>query len=196
MAGKTLESAVQDMINNVDKIATIATLTVKEQMKKDFNKAAKDAVDQYYKYKKGYYTKHGRTHSLYKIPEITVNTSRDSKKIYFSASIDLKADRLEGVYHSHSQYHDGGGSWESGGDVEATYVVENLFMQGMHPYSSYYPLKNPEDPNNPYGYELRRGPGAKPDTMLKRFTSNKEYGDKYFAKHMNKTLNKLFQLYL
>ena len=194
MAGKTLESAIQEMINNVDKIATIATFTVKEQMKKDFNKAAKDAVDQYYKYKKGFYTMHGRKHNLYKVPDVSVSTSRDTKKIYFSASIDLKEDPLEGVYHSNSSKHDGSGPWEKGGDVEASYVLYN-FTYGYHPYSRWSPLDVPED-ENPYRYRTIKGKGPSPHTMLSKFTRDKEYGDKYFKKHMDKTLNKLFELYL
>ena len=52
MANGTLEDAVQKMIDNAEKAVQVAAVLTSQQIKKDFEKAARDTVDNYYKYTK------------------------------------------------------------------------------------------------------------------------------------------------
>ena len=50
-AEKTLGDAIQKLIDNVETVSEIAGNICRMQAEKDFNDAAKTAVDKYYEYK-------------------------------------------------------------------------------------------------------------------------------------------------
>ena len=52
MAGKTLEDAIQMLIDNVDAAAMNAAHIVNKKMQEDWEKMAKGTVDKYYEYQK------------------------------------------------------------------------------------------------------------------------------------------------
>lgn len=178
--GKTLSDAIQMLIDNVQEAAETTALLVQDKMKKDFEEMAKGTVDKYYEYKKGYYTKHGRKHNLYKVYSVTSNIEKTKKKISIDLRLRYDSDVLEGLYHSNAS-----DIWE---DVEADYVLEN-FLGGFHPWTNGWPLFT----NKPLQYkEIKASP--KVSTTVKKYM--KTYGDKYFSKYVDTILMQLIKVYL
>ena len=188
MAGKTLEDAIQGMINDVQKATTAAALLTKDQVKKDFENAAKESVDKYYEYVNGSYTRGERQYNLYKIYKVNVGISKGKDSIIISSNILMNSDVLEGVYHSNSSKHNGGGSWSSGGDVDANYVFKN-FIYGHHPWTNGWPTSGAEDLE--YKLITKR---PTPNSFLNNYIDS--YGEKYFAKRFEKNLLQLLKAYL
>lgn len=178
--GKTLSDAIQKLIDNVEDVAVVSANLVKDKMQKDFEKMAEGTVDKYYEYQKGYYTKHGRKHNLYKTYSVDISLIKTKKRIDFDLSLKYDPDVLEGLYHSNAS--------ETWADVQADYVLEN-FLGGYHPWTNGWPLFT----DKPLQYkEIKGSPSVK-----KTFNQYKKtYGDKYFSKYMDKVFMQLIKVYL
>jgi hypothetical protein len=181
---KSLGDAIQKLIDNVETVAEIAGNISRLQAEKDFNDAAKTAVDKYYEYKNGAYTKYGRQHNLYDIYKVNSDLKKRGKTFTITTNIDMNSAPLEGAYHSNSSKHQGGGSWESGGQVEGDYVFDN-FLQGEHPWTYF------KDGEYMYGETVDK---EIPDDFLKDFIKN--YGSRYFEDNFQKTIAQLLKVYL
>ena len=186
MSKGSLSDAIQGLIDNIEYTAVASTLLIKEDVKKDWDTAAKRAVDQYYLYTNGYYTKHGREYNLYKSYKVSVDASRKDDVITISAKITMDPSLLEGLYHSNSKKHIGSGPWEKGGDVEASYVFKN-FIKGQHPWTTFNPTVG-DDGELDYHYKLIQG--KRPTTYLNNFV--KKYGPQ-FDRHVQNTIGKLLK---
>lgn len=193
MANKgSLSDTIQKMIDDIDRAGAIAGLLLKDEVHNDFEKAAKTSVDNYYKYVNGYYTKYERQYRLYKTYDVKTSIAREGNNIVISTGIYMDSDPLEGLYHSNSSRHQGSGSWESGGDVEAEYVFKN-FISGKHPWTNGWPWSNSN--NSMYGqlqYELISSRPS-PDNYLKRYRDR--YVGVYFNKHVQNMMEKLLKVY-
>jgi hypothetical protein len=142
-------------------------------MRKDFEKAARDAVDKYYEYQNGRHTKHERQYRLYNVYKVTTSSAKNGKGYTIDATITLDSDYLEGLYYSNSTKHDGSQPWKQGGDVEAEYVFEN-FIKGAHPWTNGWPLNGEKD----LEYKLiRKRPS--PGGMLDKYLKNYELHDRF-----------------
>jgi hypothetical protein len=183
MARGTLEDAIQKMIDNAETaLQTAAVLTV-QQIEKDFKKAAKDTVDNYYKYVEGGYTKYGRQYSLYNLPLITTSVKKGKGKVSINANILMDADRITGEHKSHGK----GAKYADG--VSSDYIF-NLFMANEHPWTNAWPLNGVEE----LEYRTIAGEGPKPDKYLNKYIN--EYGEKYAGAHFEKCVMALLKLYL
>ena len=91
-AEKTLGDAIQKLIDNVETVAEIAGNISRLQAEKDFNDAAKTAVDKYYEYKNGAYTKYGRQHNLYDIYKVNSDLKKRGKTFTITTNIDMNSD--------------------------------------------------------------------------------------------------------
>lgn len=189
MANKnSLSDTIQKMIDDIDRAGAIAGVLLKDQVHKDFEKAAKTSVDNYYKYKNGEYTRYERQYRLYSIYKVQTTISREKDNIIISTGIYMNSDPLEGVYHSNSSKHQGGGSWALGGDVEADYVFKN-FISGKHPWTNGWPHSGA----NSLEYDLISNKPS-PDNYLKRYRDR--YVDIYFNKHIQKVMDNLLKIYM
>ena len=143
MANRTLSGAIQEMINNIDDVCREVALRSSKKITKDLLEKAESIVDKYYSYKKGSYTKYGRTYQLYDIYRTNKPRARKSAKGGYVASAVLTFDENELEYHSNSKKHKKSGeAWENGGDVENSYVFNELFLEGMHPWYSGSPVND------------------------------------------------------
>lgn len=189
MAGNaTLGDAIQRLMDNAENAAAFASVALRNQIKKDFEKAARDAVDKYYEYQNGAYTKHGRQYRLYDVYTVAADSKKKGKGYTIDAAITMDSDILYGWYNSNSAKHNGTEPWKAGGDVEADYVFKN-FLKGVHPWTNGYPLNGVET----LQYELREGPGPNPTEMLDQYLEN--YGERYLNKHFRDILSGLLKLY-
>lgn len=182
MANGTLEDAVQKMIDNAEKAVQVAAVLTSQQIKKDFEKAARDTVDNYYKYTNGIYTKNGRQYSLYAVPEIKVNVQSKKKGVVINANILMDSSKITGHY-SH------GKNAKYAGGVSSDYIFNN-FMSGMHPWTNAWPLFGSEE----LEYELISGDGPSPDMFLTKYIKN--YGETYAGKYFEKYVMQLLNVYL
>ena len=185
--GSSLSDAIQNMIDNVEQVSAMTALIVKEKVKQDFEKAAKESVDKYYQYVKGQYTRYGRQYNLYNVYKVVTDVSKDGNRIIVDARIVMEPSTLEGLYHSNSKNHSGDGSWERGGGVDAGYVFEN-FIYGRHPWTNAWPLSG----DDTLEYKLIKDK-ISPNTFLNKY--KKSYGDKYFSKHVESTIVNLMKIY-
>lgn len=193
MAGKTLEDAIQMLIDNVESATEATAYIVSKKIKEDFEQVAKGTVDKYYEYKKGAYTRYGRQHNLYKVYTITTSVKKEKGGMLLVGTIQLDSEKLEGLYHSNSSKHQGSGSWESGGDVEADYVYEN-FISGRHPWTNGW-IGRPTPWAEELEYKLiKKSPNVY--RTLKKYTNPQTYGDQYFSKYVQDTLMKMLKVYL
>lgn len=181
----TLGDAIQRLMDNAENAAAFASVALRNQIKKDFEKAAHDAVDKYYEYQNGAYTKYGRQYHLYDVYIVTSDFKKKGKGYTIDAAITMDSDILEGLYNSNSSKHSGSGPWESGGDVEADYVFQN-FLKGAHPWTNGYPLNGVET----LQYKLLNKTKPSPEQILNKYLKNYNL-DKYF----NETLSGLLKLY-
>lgn len=181
---KTLGDAIQKLIDNVETVAEIAGNISRKQAEKDFNDAAKAAVDKYYEYQNGAYTKYGRQHNLYDIYNVDSDLKRKGKSFVLTTNINMDSSSLEGAYHSNSSKHQGTGSWNSGGQVEGDYVFKN-FLEGAHPWTYF------KDGEYMYGETIGK---EIPDKFLKDFIKN--YGSRYFEDNFQKIIAQLLKVYL
>lgn len=186
--GNTLSDAIQNMIDDIDKATAFAGVFLKNKVQKDFEAAAKTSVDKYYSYKNGYYTRYGRQYRLYKVYDVKTTVYRENGNIVVSTGIYMDSDKLEGLYHSNSSIHNGSGSWESGGDVDADYVFEN-FIYGRHPWTNGWPISVAKSLEYD---EIKSKPS--PDSYLNRYCD--KYVDVYFSKHIQKTIDGLLKAYM
>lgn len=185
MAGGTFADGIQRMIDNLEMSVAMAAMLVKDSVEEDFKEAAKHSIDEYYEYKNGFYTQYGRQHNLYKLPKVTVGIERSGSSFTLTPTIQMRQEMLEGVYHSNSSRHNGGGSWKSGGDVEAKYVFNN-FIVGKHPWSRFTPI------DGDYGATTIRG--KSPNRYLNHYI--RSYGDKYFCKRVDAAMAKVLAMYM
>ena len=183
----SLGDAIQKIINNAENAAAMSSVILKNQIKKDFEKAARDAVDKYYEYQNGAYTKHGRQYRLYDIYTVSADTTRKGKGYTIDVAITMDSDILNGVYHSKSSKHSGNKPWEEGGDVEAEYVFKN-FLSGAHPWTNGWPVSGEDE----LRYKLLNKTKPSPEQILNNYL--KSY-DKYLNKHFHETLTGLIKLY-
>ena len=181
---KSLGDAIQKLIDNVETVAEIAGNISSKQAEKDFNDAAKAAVDKYYEYQNGAYTKYGRQHNLYDIYKVNSNLTKRGKTFTITTDIKMDSSPLDGAHHSNSSKHQGGGSWSSGGQVEGDYVFEN-FLKGAHPWTYF------KDGEYVYGENIDK---EIPDKFLKDFIKN--YGSRYFEDNFQKIIAQLLKVYL
>lgn len=189
MANKSsLSDTIQKMIDDIDRAGAIAGLLIKDQVHKDFEKAAKTSVDNYYKYINGSYTKYERQYRLYKTYDVQTSVTREGNNIVISTGIYMSSDPLEGLYHSNSSKHEGEKPWKSGGDVEAEYVFNN-FISGKHPWTNGWPVAK-DEPILREGYTKKR---PVPDSYLKRYRDR--YVDVYFNRHVQNMMEKLLKAY-
>lgn len=184
MKNDSLTDKIQKMIDNIDYVQGTLGLLVKDNVKKDFEKAAKESVDKYYEYKKGSYTQYGRKHRLYGVYNVTTSIKNKNGTIVITPRIEMNSDSLEGVYHTNSIKHNGNSSWDDGGDVEADYVFEN-FIYGFHPWTNGWPLSEDED----LRYKRIKQKGQSPNAFLNSYIDN--YNKKFFSKYVQDIMNKL-----
>lgn len=189
MVNTQLTEVIQKMIDNINRTSSIAGLLIKDQVKKDFDKAAKDSVDMYYEYKNGQYTRYGRQYNLYNIYKVKTGIKMTDGNIIISPTIEMDSSALVGVYHSNSSRHRGGGSWNSGGDVDADYVFEN-FIYGRHPST------NGWSPKWGDGYQLEYElikDSISPNKYLLHYLES--YNQKYFSNHVENIMQQMVKLY-
>ena len=183
MASGMLENAIQEMINKAEQAVVTAAAITSQQVKKDFEKAARDTVDNYYKYTNGGYTKYGRQYSLYAIPETTIDIKTNKNGgATITANISLDSSRISGNHRSHGQ-----GAKYAGG-VSSDYIFEN-FMANQHPWTNAWPLFGAEE----LEYRLIDGEGPSPDVFLSKYIQC--YGADYAGKYFEKTVMQLLKLY-
>lgn len=185
MAGGTFADGIQRMIDNLETSVAMAALLVKDAVEEDFKEASKKSVDMYYEYKNGFYTQYGRQYNLYKLPKVTVDIERSGSSFTLTPTIQMRQEILEGLYHSNSSRHEGGGSWKKGGDVEAKYVFNN-FIVGKHPWSLFTPIDG--------DYQATTKKGKSPNKYLNYYI--RSYGDKYFCKRVDAAMNKVLGMYM
>lgn len=192
MAGKTLEDAIQGMIDDVQRATISAALLTKDQVKKDFENAAKESVDKYYEYKKGYYTRHLRQYRLYKTYSVKTDIQKSKGGIGINATIRMSSDPLEGEYFSNSTRPFGVGPQRPASygktPVDAEYVFEN-FIYGRHPWTNGWPISGADDLEYK---EFTKRPT--PNSFLNNYIDS--YGEKYFSKRFEQNLMKLLKAYL
>ena len=121
---------------------------------------------------------------MYDIYKVNSDLRKRGRTFTLTTNIDMNSAPLEGAYHSNSSKHQGGGSWESGGQVEGDYVFEN-FLQGEHPWTYF------KDGEYMYGETVGK---EIPDEFLKDFINN--YGSRYFEDNFQKTIAQLLKVYL
>ena len=185
MANSTLTSAIQNMIDDVERATAMAGLLLKDTVHKDFDDAAHTSVDKYYSYKNGYYTKYGRKHRLYGVYDVNTEVYRDGNSIVISTGIYMDSDKLDGLYHN--RLGEQGivvGKWT---DVDADYVFKN-FISGKHPWTNGWPLSGASELE--YGTNTSK---PSPDRYLKNYVDR--YIDVYFNKHVQRTLDNLIKVY-
>lgn len=184
MKNDLLADKIQKMIDNIDYVQGMAGLLVKDNVKKDFENAAKESVDRYYEYKKGSYTQHGRKHRLYGVYNVTTTIRNKNGSVIITPRIEMDSDRLEGLYHTNSTRHDGNAPWDDGGDVDASYVFEN-FIKGLHPWTNGWPSSGYEN----LEYKRIKQKGQTPNAFLNSYIDN--YNKKFFSKYVQEIMNKL-----
>lgn len=183
----TLGDAVQKIIDNAESATAFASIALKNQIKKDFEKVAREAVDKYYEYKNGSYTRRDRQYRLYNVYAVTANSTKKGKGYAIDADITMDSDILYGWYNSNSARHNGTDSWKYGGDVEADYVFEN-FLKGDHPWTNGYPLSGEKS----LKYKLINGTKPSPEKILNNYL--KTY-DQKLDRYFNEILSGLLKLY-
>lgn len=175
MAESGLVAAIQHIIDNVETAAEIAGNMCRIKAEQDFNKAAKQAVDYYYEYP---VTSYYRQYHLYDIYNVT-STLKKRKGVYtIKTEIKFDSGPLDGVYHSHSSKHNGGGAWSSGGDVEGDWVFKN-FLRGAHPWTQEIVYKE----------EYKSGLNVQepsPNKYLREFINS--YGPNHFEPYFQKSI--------
>ncbi len=182
-----LGDAIQKIIDNVEDAVASTSVALRDEMKKDFEKVARESVDKYYEYQNGGYTKRGRQYRLYNIYQVHATSRRKGDGYIVKTSLIFDSDTLEGVYKSHSKKHQGEGSWASGGNVEAEYVFKNFFA-GEHPWTNGYPRTA-----DTLEYRLIKGAEPSPRRTLDKYFENYE---RILNRHFNEILSRLLKSYL
>lgn len=184
---QTLSDAIQKMIDDCERTGAVAAVLIKEQINKDLNEIARSAVDKYYEYQNGSYTRSGRQHGLYGSYKVITDVKRNGNNYVINGGIYLFADFLDGLYESNSRYHQGAGSWESGGQVEPEYVLGN-FLEGKHPWTNGWPTSGSERLET--GYTLKK---PSPNKIMSDYINN--YQSKLDS-HFSKAAEVLLKAYL
>lgn len=172
-----LSDAIQDIIKNIDIANKEISQKVSERMTEDLLKKTKDIIDEYYSYKKGSYTKYGRTYQLYEFYNAKIPKARKFKKGYIArGTIVFDPSKLE--YHSNSS--------DLYKDVDSDYVYEELFYKGKHPWYSGAAV-------NDGSYKLVKG-GVNINKEFKKF--DKMYDDIYLKDYFNDIVFATIEKYL
>ena len=173
--------AIDQMIKNSDAICQELAKEASKKMEKDFENMAKHIVDKYYEYKKGSYTKYGRTYQLYNIYEATTSVTKSARG--YAASVNLTFDPSKMDHSSNSKQHQGDWDWNEMrvqndipmyGNVSEDYIYVKLFYYGKHPW---YSGANPNDNS----YKLIKS-GYNVEKKFKEFI--KGYEDKYLKDYI------------
>lgn len=188
-----LSKAIDIMMDDIDDIAYKAAIRIKHKMNSDFLKAAKNAVDTYYlSYTPSQYNREEHLYDTYKVTtKMKTNPSNGTYEI--TTNVLFTPDELEGVYHTNSSKHGGGGSWADGGDVEASWVFSN-FAEGRHPYTTYEFIHNEDGSwGVEYHYETIDD-SVTPREIIEEFS--KKYNTQYFDKYVKQELVNELQRYV
>lgn len=181
---ETFSDAIKDMMKNVDKVSREVAQKVSEKMTVDIANKTQDILDKYYSYKKGSYTKSGRTYQLYEMYETDLPKAVKASGGYIARGrVKFDPNILE--YHSNSSKHNGDSPWSSGGDVESSYVYDELFFEGKHPWYSGAPY-------NDGSYTLIKH-GVNVGKAFKDFDN--KYDDQYLHDYFNSIVAKTMQKY-
>lgn len=197
MGKKTsLEDALENVVNSLDKIVEKTARDIGKKVTKDLNKKSKEAVKHYYdSYRPEVYD---RTYALYHSYKVWDKTAGNEVMV----SVEFSPNLIENAHKSSSQYHQTGDTWNKiewpwenpvGNDYgapEADWIMWN-FIHGIHPitYGNKYVgfTYSPKvDSKSPYGLLLDFVNG---DYIQKELVP---YANDMFTNRVIETLRKQF----
>lgn len=177
MANK--DNVFKELIDELNREIEPITAEMKSRIERDFDRIAVDAIDKYYEYEKGGYTKYGRKYALYGIYEVRSN---DRKKIgSFETYIELDSEKLNGVHSSNGS----GAIWSSG--VPGGLIFD-WFLNGKHPWTNGYPMVSGKKKSH-----MRKMSGEyAPRKILKEYIDSYDrVAEGYFAEIVYRRLSRM-----
>ena len=140
MADRNVNELFDDIVRDFKSIATSAVIGAASRIRTDIINEANSCLQMYYKN----YTprSYKRQYNLHKAIVPVFENNSNKGRISYTVGVQYSPWKLEGLYKSHSRFHQSGDTWKSvkdhsrlttdNGIPEPAWILDN-FLEGVHP---------------------------------------------------------------